>query len=165
MNRESSRRAPLEWLSTVGGLGYIGKAPGTFGSLPGLVVGWLILNQANHFIPYESSFILVCLLLLSFVGFHAIKAFEGFHGNHDDQRIVIDEVVGQAFAVCMIGNNLKQLAIAFVLFRLFDITKPGPIGWADKRLKGSWGTLLDDILAGIIAGGVYVAAKRFGFPF
>ena len=72
-------------------------------------------------------------------------------GTHDDQRIVIDEVIGQSIALSFCPPTFLSLILGFTLFRLFDITKPGPIGWADRRLPGAWGTLLDDVMAGIAA--------------
>lgn len=70
----------------------------------------------------------------------------------DPGFIVIDETAGQAITLLAAGTNLWLYLIGFALFRLLDISKPWPVGWADKNVKGGLGIMLDDILAGIIGG-------------
>lgn len=85
-------------------------------------------------------------------------------GIHDDKHIVIDEVAG-VFLACAIAasveNSIVNFVLAFVLFRLFDITKPSIIGKIDKKVKGGLGVMLDDMLAGLFAG--LLSAVIYGF--
>lgn len=141
--------APLNvWssLAVVFPLGLAPKAPGTFGSLAGLPVGFLFFNLSDSWATR-----LALLVLLGLFSWLVIDRTEKFWNTHDDGRIVIDEVLGQAIPLTFFNGDWKIYLIAFVLFRFFDIVKPGPVGWADRKLPGAWGTLLDDVIAGIFA--------------
>jgi phosphatidylglycerophosphatase A len=70
----------------------------------------------------------------------------------DPKEVVIDELVGVSIAVAFVPWTFVQVAGAFFLFRLLDITKPGPIRWLEHRLPGAWGVVFDDVLAGLLAG-------------
>lgn len=72
--------------------------------------------------------------------------------EHDCSEIVIDELAGVWISVAMIGSHLFGIALSFVLFRLFDIWKPSVIGRIDREVKGGWGVMGDDLLAGFFAG-------------
>lgn len=132
-------------LSMAFGIGKAPKAPGTFGSLPGLALG-VGLHQLNSVV-----LITVALLLLSVSAWWAIDRTERALGIHDDQRIVIDEVAGQAIAVAYLTPSLWAVVLAFGLFRLLDVTKPLLIGKIDREGPGALGTLGDDLLAGVVA--------------
>lgn len=134
------------WLSTAFGIGYAPKAPGTFGSIPGLGLGLALAVYA------DSSTKILCLVALVALALWAISRAEKALHTHDDQRIVIDEVAGQALAVAFLAPHWLTALLAFALFRLLDITKPLAIGWIDRGVPGAWGTLGDDLLAGILAG-------------
>jgi phosphatidylglycerophosphatase A len=137
------------------GVGRLKKAPGTFGSIPGLAVGALIHRGAlaSGLPLLDRSLLVGCaLLFLGLVSYWAIAQTEKALQIHDDQRIVIDEVLGQAIAVAFLQPSVWSLILAFGLFRLLDITKPGPIGWCDRELPGALGTMMDDVLAGLVAG-------------
>jgi phosphatidylglycerophosphatase A len=93
-------------------------------------------------------------------------------GRQDPPECVIDELAGQwltcAFALLTFGGllppehiSLPAFALAFVLFRLFDIWKPWPVSWADQTLKGGLGVMTDDAIAGLMAGVLVVAARFF----
>jgi phosphatidylglycerophosphatase A len=69
----------------------------------------------------------------------------------DAPWIVVDEVAGQWLALLMAPRAWWAVTVAFVLFRLLDIAKPGPIGWLDRELSGGWGVMADDLLAGVVA--------------
>ena len=130
--------------STAFGCGYSKKAPGTIGSIPGLLIGLSI----SHFIPsYGGRAGIVGLIVL--LAIWAIHFTEKVWDTHDDQRIVIDEVAGQAIATAFLPVSIVGAVASFALFRFFDIWKPGPIGWADANLPGVWGTLIDDLIAGV----------------
>jgi phosphatidylglycerophosphatase A len=129
-------------IASGGGAGYAPWAPGTFGSLAGIVAGAALLHF-GHF-P-----LLLAILLVSAAGIWVIPHLGG---AGDAGWIVIDEIAGQMIAVLALPCvSLPGLILAFALFRLFDITKLGPIGWADRR-HDAWGVMGDDWIAGAFAG-------------
>ena len=85
-----------------------------------------------------------------------IKADQDSESN-DNSFIVIDEVAGMFVALSFIAHEAILYFFAFLLFRLFDILKPWPISWVDKNVKGGFGILLDDLIAGFVAGGIIFA--------
>lgn len=142
-------------IATVFHVGYLRPAPGTWGSAAALPAAWLIGVISG---PIG---LLLATVAAFFAGLFASKAMTAGTDNHDPSEIVIDEVVGQWIALLPVfygaqasGSNLLALwpgwIAAFILFRLFDIWKPGPIGWADAR-GDSLGTMLDDVIAGVFA--------------
>ncbi len=153
---------PLTWgdraaiqLAMAGGIGKAPVSPGTFGSLPGVLLGGLLYNAAAWWLPSPAWQAVVTAAVLVgsfFLALWAIARTEQVLGIHDDQRIVLDEVVGQMIAVAFIPPAPASYVAAFLLFRLLDITKPSLIGRIDRDGPGAWGTLGDDILAGVIAG-------------
>jgi len=135
--------------------GHLRPAPGTWGSLAALLVGYII-----HMISGPMG--LAMGIAVSFgVGWWATSVETAGKTDHDPSEIVIDEVAGQwiallpvsigaAHAGVPIGALWPGLLTAFALFRLFDIWKPGPVGWADRR-GDALGVMLDDVIAGIFA--------------
>jgi len=146
-----------EWFATGFGAGYAPKAPGTFGSIPGLILGALVSASG-----VDMTVKIAIAIVLSVVSLWAIHVVEQHWDTHDDPRIVCDEVVGQMLAVMFVPPGVVLLVLGFVLFRVLDIWKPGPIGWADDKLPGAWGTFLDDLIAGAFAAGVLVLIHRSG---
>ena len=138
-------------------VGFLRPAPGTWGSIAGIILAYILLITVNLFTFY------LILLFTILVGFWATKQYiEQNSEKSDPSEVVIDEVIGQWIAVLPIGFTLKitefsgkELLLvwlwAFVSFRFFDVIKLGLVGWADN-LGGALGVLLDDILAGIAAG-------------
>ena len=122
------------------------KAPGTAGSFVALCLGALIIR----FISMETLVLLT--ILFAMMAIKQINTFEANGGEHDDGRIVIDEVVGVWIALILSSGTLFQMVMSFVFFRLFDIWKPSLIGRIDQNVKGGWGVMGDDMLAGILAG-------------
>jgi len=148
------------------GLGRIKKAPGTFGSIPGLALGFAIHHTAvtmtARWEPWTYALsLMVMLTLVIAVAWWCIARTERVMGIHDDQRIVIDEVAGQAIAVCALPVAWPWYIAAFVCFRFFDITKPGLIGRIDRDGPGAFGTLMDDVLAGIVSSLLLLAVLYF----
>ncbi|MBI0432530.1 phosphatidylglycerophosphatase A [Roseomonas sp. KE0001] len=143
--------APLPRLVvSLGGIGHLRPAPGTWGSaavLPAVLLG-----------P-EACLILAALLGL--LGWWVLERLPA--ARQDPSWVVIDEGAGQALALAALpaGAGAPGIILAFLLFRLFDITKPGPVGWADRR-KGAAGVMLDDILAGALAGAIILALRAGG---
>jgi phosphatidylglycerophosphatase A len=141
-----------KFLATAGGAGYAPIASGTFGSAVGVVL--FIPLSARH----PQLFALTTAPQLA-LGTRAADRAEIFFGQKDDGRIVIDEVVGQLitlFPLLFFANPggihlLVLLGAGFLLFRLFDIWKPGPVGWAERHFAGGAGVMLDDVVAGAFA--------------
>ncbi len=158
--KTSQPRGPVRlnfWscIAAVVPLGLMPKAPGTFGSLAGIPVGLLFYHYGQTLAAYWGTAAWVVqlffLALLGVLSWWSIQETEKFWSTHDDGRIVIDEVLGQAIPLSLLAADWKMVLLAFVLFRFFDIVIPGPIGWADRELAGAWGTLIDDVIAGIFA--------------
>lgn len=132
------------WMSTGLGVGYIPFAPGTFGTLWGVLLFYLSRN-----LPWQLTAGAILLFILLSV--YCAKQAEEIFGGHDSSRIVIDEIAGYLTAVIAIPFSLKTMVLAFLLFRLFDIVKPYPIRLIDRRWGGGWGVVMDDILAGVFS--------------
>ncbi len=133
------------------------KAPGTFGSL--MTLPFVFLCDYFGGMPA-----ILLLALLSFIiGIWAADTYSKAVDIKDPGFIVIDEVAGQSLTLCCAGLNPWLYLIGFILFRLFDITKPWPVSWADSNVKGGLGIMLDDVFAGIMAGCILFAVKTFLF--
>jgi len=136
------------WVASGFGSGASPVAPGTAGSLVGLAIGILLLRQSP-------ALLIAGVFAATIAGLWAICAATGqslrndAQGGHDDPGwIVIDEIAGQMLALLALYRlSVIGVALAFALFRLFDITKFGPIGWADRQ-SGAAGIMADDLLAG-----------------
>ncbi len=137
-------RSPSLFLAFGFGSGLAPKAPGTFGSLAGLAI-WFLLADLS--LPTYLMLVAVSGLCGVFICGTAAKKL----GVHDHGGIVWDEFVGYWIAMFMAPSGLFWVLLGFVLFRLLDIFKPWPIKWADKGLAGGLGIMLDDVLAGIMA--------------
>lgn len=142
-------------IATVGGVGLIKPAPGTWGSLAALPLAWALHVWGGF------PLLAVATTLAFAAGIWASSVMIGSDLVKDPPEIVIDEVAGQWLALWAISlpawlHGIEIMALwpgwvsSFLLFRLFDITKPGPVGWADRR-NGAVGIMLDDAIAGILA--------------
>lgn len=118
--------------------------PGTFGTLWGIPLAWLMMRAG----PVAYMLIAILILLLSIV---VAELYEGYHGRHDSQEIVIDEVIGFIIAMTWLPNTWQAFLAAFIAFRFFDILKPFPIRTIDRKVRGGLGTVLDDVAAGLAA--------------
>ena len=127
------------------GTGLYPHAPGTLGTLVALPIFYLTL-----LLPTNISYIFAVALF--FIGIYVSNHTSQILKIKDPSCIVIDEIVAFLIILMFIEPNLKDIFIAFILFRLFDIWKPWPISWVDKNIKGGWGILFDDLLAGLFAG-------------
>ena len=135
---------------TVGYSGLSPKAPGTVGSFVSLLLVLALL-------PYlHVSTIFLIALFISVIAVKQIDIYEKEVGVHDGKEIVIDELAGMWIAISICGITQENLMImaplAFIYFRLFDIWKPSIIGRIDRDVKGGWGVMGDDLVAGIAAG-------------
>ena len=126
------------------GSGYAPKAPGTVGSLVALAIGAGLIAWHPIALPIAIGLsILSGLLTIGPAG-----------GTDDPGWVVIDEFAGQWIALLPLAQpSPLGLVLAFALFRLFDITKPGPIGWADRQ-GGAFGVMADDVIAGGVAAAI-----------
>ena len=137
-----SKLNPAFLLATWFGCGLLPKAPGTWGSIAALPIVWGTALMAG------SSGIVLFVFVISLAGIWAAGRYAVAIGRHDPGSVVIDEVAGQALALVAVAPDPLVYGFAFVLFRLFDILKPWPISWADRKIPGGLGIMLDDILAG-----------------
>lgn len=134
---------PACMVATWFGAGLIPLAPGTWGSLAALPLAWVIQNLAG---PYA---LLGASALIFGLGWWASSVFIA-HGNvSDPQVIVVDEVAGQLLVLAVAPTTFWYYLAVLVLFRIFDVRKPWPVRWADRSLKGGFGVMADDILAGV----------------
>ncbi|WP_226703960.1 phosphatidylglycerophosphatase A [Microbulbifer elongatus] len=137
-------RSPVLFLAFGFGSGLARKAPGTFGTVAAIPLwyGLQFLSPLTYMAVIVVTFILGCYLC---------GAASNKLGVHDHGGIVWDEFVGYWLTMFMAPAGWLWALYGFVLFRIFDIAKPQPIGWADRRVHGGLGIMLDDILAGIYA--------------
>lgn len=136
---------PAHTLSLGFGAGLIPVAPGTWGALLGLLLArWLqpVWGDAVFFAVLAGAFL---------VGIWAAQVTGDALGQSDHSAIVWDEVVAMALVAAMFPGQAGKQAVMFLVFRLFDIWKPGPVGWADRTVKGGFGVMLDDLAAAALA--------------
>lgn len=141
-SRSLSNRLVLT-LSSAFGLGYLPKAPGTWGSLAALPIWWALRDTS--WVVFAA--VTIALTVASIVIAHRAEAI---YGGHDVQHIVIDEVVGMLITVVGVPFAWPEVLVGFVLFRVLDALKPGPIRWIDERVEGGLGVVLDDVAAGVV---------------
>ncbi|NSX55231.1 phosphatidylglycerophosphatase A family protein [Parasulfitobacter algicola] len=137
-------------------IGYLRPAPGTWGSAAAIPVAYLL-----HVLGGFPALALATVVVFA-AGWWATLQETHESDDHDPSQIVIDEVAGQWIALWPLSAGLWHAGAdpwvfpypgwiaAFVLFRLFDIWKPGPVGWADRQ-HGPLGVMLDDVIAGMLA--------------
>ena len=160
--RRALLASPAGWLACGFGSGLAPVAQGTFGSLAALLP-WLLLRQ----LPLP---IYLLVLLAGFaIGVWACDAAGRALGVDDHRSLVWDEFIGQWIALIpLLVPALSParlpagwlLLAGFVLFRLFDVWKPWPIRWLDRRVKGGFGVMIDDVIAGVFAAVVLGLALR-----
>ena len=128
------------------GVGLVPKAPGTAGSLLGIPL--FLLVQAQGWPPVVvGALVAVFVALACWVAGRAEQILE----THDSGQIVIDEIAGMWVALLGHPATWESILVVFVLFRILDIAKPGPIGWLDRRGRGGVGVVVDDVASGAIA--------------
>lgn len=129
-------------IATGFGVGYLPKAPGTWGSLLALPLHFMLikLSQSNYFIA------LGVILLAAIIAAGAAEKIMDFK---DPGVVVIDEVVGMLITLIGAPDKLFVWIIGFAVFRFFDIVKPFPIKLIDQHINGGVGIVMDDVLAGI----------------
>lgn len=137
-------RQPIHLLALGFGSGLVAKAPGTAGTAVAVVPAWLI---ATWSLPAKAALIGFLFLIGVWICGESARRL----GSHDHPAIVWDEIVGFLATCILLPADPLWFAVAFVLFRIFDIAKPWPIRDLDHRLHGGIGIMLDDIVAAVFA--------------
>ena len=155
-------------LAAVGfGSGLAPKAPGTFGTIAAIPLFYLLAQLSIEMY-------IAVLIVTSFAGFWFCHVTSDAMGVHDHKSIVWDEFVGYwitMLPVLVLYPEIQQgaeipiiwIAAGFVLFRFFDVLKPFPISWLDKKVHGGFGIMIDDIVAGLFSAiGLFLMIKYWG---
>ena len=147
---------PVLFLAFGFGSGLAKKAPGTFGTLSAIPVYWLFA-QADLLV-YSLLTLIVTVVGVWICGIAAEKLDE-----HDFGGIVWDEIAGFLITMWLVSITWQTIITGFILFRFFDILKPWPIKWLDRQVKGGFGIMIDDVLAGVFAGGLLLLFVNYGW--
>ena len=131
-------------IATGFGAGYLPKAPGTWGSLWGILAAALINS-----VPWIGSIFL--MMFLAVIGVWSSNMAIGHFGQEDPGQVVIDEVAGMALTLWWIPMNVISITIGFFLFRALDIFKPFPVRQIESYFNGGTGIVMDDLAAGLLA--------------
>ena len=137
------------------GIGSIRFAPGTITSL----ITTVFLYSLFHIINLSNNTILIILLIVFIYSFYAVSGYIKFNENKDPKEVVIDEFIGQSIPIYVYEishgtvKNAQEAILfylyIFILFRYFDIKKPFPVNFFDKKFKNSFGVIIDDVVAGL----------------
>ena len=150
-----SLRTPAGLAATWFGVGFLPKAPGTWGSLAALPFAWAIHQTLGR--PGLAAAIVIVFV----VGVWSCTVIVGRGGSGDPSAIVVDEVVGQWLVLVVVHPDVFLYAAGFVLFRAADIVKPWPVSWVERRVKGGLGVMLDDVAAAAYGAAVLYAVARW----
>lgn len=137
-------------LATWFGCGTFFPGPGFWGTLGAMPLGIALLVLGGQ------TYVLLASILLLAVGVHVTRHTENILKTHDSSIIVIDEAAGVMIPLAFAPLSPMGIFAAFLLFRVFDVWKPFPISYLDKKVGGAWGVMIDDIVAGIFAALVIV---------
>ncbi len=147
---------------TLFGIGKIKKIPGSIASL----VTTLFLFFLFHILNISPNIVLIFVIVIFFISLYAINIFIKDLENKDPKEVVIDEFIGQSIPLCLYeiaheGINetnviLTYYFVIFLVFRIFDITKPFPASYYEKNFKNSLGVIMDDVCAGLYVVAVLV---------
>ena len=140
------------WISSVAKIGYLPVAPGTFGSFIALLFWWYIIPES------ETVIYVLILVNLFLVGVITSTIISERKKDDDPSSVVIDEWVGMWIALVSVPKQLSWVLVCFFLFRFFDIAKIFPLKQLEK-LKGGWGIMLDDVVAGIYTSIILLLAR------
>ena len=128
---------------TLFGIGFL-PISGTMGSLVAIFFYYIFYNYLNLL-----SFIFFIIFIFFYSIFFLNKSLNQSFSSSDPKEIVIDEFIGQSIPLILCENNFFLIILSFLLFRLFDITKPWPASYFDLKVKNAIGVIMDDIIAGI----------------
>ena len=136
--------------------GYLPKAPGTWGSLVGLLLFFLL-----HTLSLEIYLAVIAGIFV--IGTFAAGEAEKIMDHQDPGLVVIDEIVGMLITMIAVPATPLAMVLGFILFRIFDILKPFPVNFFDQRFHGGLGIMLDDVMAGIYSLIIQQVLFRFVF--
>ena len=152
---------------TLFGIGNISKIPGSIASLVTIFILFILF----HVFKINPNIILIGLITIFFISLYSVSIFIRDLPEKDPKEVVIDEFIGQSipislYEVAHVGTRdtndiLTFYFIMFILFRIFDITKPYPVSYYDKNFKNSFGVIMDDVCAGLYVVGVLVLYMVF----
>ena len=144
------------------GIGSFSRIPGSIASLTTTIILFIFFNFFN----FSPNLILFFVILIFFVSIYAINKFIEDKDNKDPKEVVIDELIGQSIPICLyevahtqpkeVNEVLTTYFLMFILFRVFDITKPYPVSYYDKNFKNGFGVIMDDVCAGLYVVGILV---------
>ena len=154
MMANPAQNRALMILATLGPVGFFKPAPGSWGSAAAVVLAAILAMLSPWLL--EIATLLVCLL-----GVLAAGRYQTVTSRHDAPEVVIDEVAGQWIALLAVPLDWRWYLLAFLLFRLFDIVKPGPVRMAEN-LPGGIGVMADDIVAGVLAAACLLLIRWWG---
>ena len=147
---------------TLFGIGKIKKIPGSIASLITTIFLFFLL----HILKISPNILLIFVIIIFFISLYAINIFIKDLDNKDPKEVVIDEFIGQSIPICLYeiahegtkepSHILMFYFIMFILFRIFDITKPYPVSYYDNKFKNSFGVIMDDVCAGLYVVAVLV---------
>ena len=147
---------------TMIGIGSFSRIPGSIASLTTTIILFIFFNFFN----FSPNLILFFVILIFFVSIYAINKFIEDKDNKDPKEVVIDELIGQSIPICLyevahtqpkeVNEVLTTYFLMFILFRVFDITKPYPVSYYDKNFKNGFGVIMDDVCAGLYVVGILV---------
>lgn len=145
---------PVHFLAFGFGSGLAKKAPGTFGTLAAVPMYYFMVQ-------YLIDWYLALMLMVIIVGIWLCGKTAKDIGVHDHGGIVWDEIAGFLLTMYWVAFSWQNVLLGFVLFRFFDIVKPWPIGWLDRKVDGGLGIMLDDLVAGLMAAACLLLIVRF----
>ena len=147
---------------TLFGIGKLKKIPGSYASLVTIIFLFFLF----HILNLSPNIVLIGVIIVFLISLYAVNIFIKDLDNKDPKEVVIDEFIGQSIPICLyeiahIGAKetsqiLTFYFIMFILFRIFDITKPYPVSYYDKSFKNSFGVIMDDVCAGLYVVAVLV---------
>ena len=140
---------------TLFGIGRLKKIPGSYASLATTIFLFFLF----HILNFSPNVVLIAVIIIFLISLYAVNNFIKNLDNKDPKEVVIDEFIGQSIPLCLYEiahDGIKETSqvltfyfIMFILFRIFDITKPYPVSYYDKNFKNSFGVIMDDVCAGL----------------
>lgn len=139
--RSNAFKDPLVVIATGFGIGWLPFAPGTIASL---VIALIFYFTPELDVTYQYAIIFLLFIVARLTLGIVVRKY----GAKDESCIVLDEFLGMAVALFLLPKEWWLYIIAFLIFRIFDIVKPWPISWVEQRIRGAYGIILDDVIAG-----------------
>ena len=147
---------------TLFGIGKLKKIPGSYASL----LTTIFLFFLFHILDFSPNIVLIVIVIIFLISLYAVNIFIKDLDNKDPKEVVIDEFIGQSIPICLYEIAHQEIKetnevltfyfIMFILFRIFDITKPYPVSYYDKNFKNSFGVVMDDVAAGLYVVAIFV---------